>query len=191
MSDTPDPPTVTPDVRSWITRFFDAIGWTEQIADDIAQGQENAAAEAAFDAIADVRANRRITDSRGGRGTVSITEVNGQTYVGVNSTNFTEEDRALAQSWENALEIPAGPAGRFARQVLYHAEAHTLMQIHRDSGGQMPAEMTIYVDRIACSACQNTLPDLVRVMGIETLTVRLDDGRIATVTSDGFFGDWQ
>lgn len=189
MSDNPDP--ASPAQRSWTAAFFAAIGWGEPSAEVRARQQENAAAEAAFDAIADFRSTRRITDSRGRRGTVSITEVNGQHYVGVNSANFTDADRALAKSWETDLGVPRGPAGNFARQVLYHAEAHTLMQIYQDSNGQMPTELTLYVDRIACSACQNTLPDLVEIMGIETLTLRLDDGRIATVTRDGFEGDWQ
>lgn len=189
MSDNPDP--ASPEQRSWANAFFAAIGWVGPSAEDLAIEQENAAAEAAFDAIADFRSTRRITDSRDGPGTVSITEVNGRQYIGVNSANFTDADRALAKSWETDLGVPRGPAGNFARQVLYHAEAHTLMQIYEDADGQMPAELTLYVDRIACSACQNTLPELVRTMGIETLTLRLNDGRIAIVTEDGFEGDWQ
>ncbi len=191
MSDTPDPPPVSPDIRSWANAFFAAIGWAERSPEDIAREQANAAAEAAFDAIADFRATRHITDSKGGAGTVSITEVDGQRYIGVNSENFDEADRERARQWEGTLGIQAGRPGSFARQALYHAEAHTLMQIYENTDGEMPAELTLYVDRIACSSCQNTLPIIISAMGIETLTIRLAKGRIATVTEEGFVGDWQ
>ena len=148
-------------------------------------------ADEAFDAISDFRSTRTITDAQGGTGTVYITEINGQRYVGVNSTNFTDADRALSKKWEAELGIPAGPAGNFQRQTLYHAEANTLMKIYNDTGGQMPSNVTIYVDRIACSSCQNNLPNLVDAMGVQNLTIKLPDGRSALVTKDGFVGDWQ
>lgn len=65
-------------------------------------------ADEAFDAISDFRSTRTITDAQGGTGTVSITEINGQRYVGVNSTNFTEADRALSKQWEAEIGILLG-----------------------------------------------------------------------------------
>ena len=97
----------------------------------------------------------------------------------------------MSKKWEAELGIPAGPAGNFQRQTLYHAEANTLMKIYNDTGGQMPSNVTIYVDRIACSSCQNNLPNLVDAMGVQNLTIKLPDGRSALVTKDGFVGDWQ
>jgi hypothetical protein len=65
------------------------------------------------------------------------------------------------------------------------------MKIYDDTGGQMPSNLTIYVDRIACSSCQNNLPNLIENMGVENLTIKLPDGRSAVVTKGGFVRDWQ
>ncbi|EAQ45715.1 hypothetical protein MED193_08678 [Roseobacter sp. MED193] len=89
------------------------------------------------------------------------------------------------------MEVPKGKKGTFERQAMYHAEAHTLMQIYTKTGGNMPPVLTIYVDRVACSSCQAVLPDLVKNMGIDTLKIVLSDRRQPVVTKDGFFGDWQ
>ena len=149
----------------------------------------------AFSSIQTLRGSRRITDSRGGDGTVSITTVkvgdSEEVVIGVNSTNFSEADHALVKHWEERMEVPKGKKGTFERQAMYHAEAHTLMQIYTKTGGNMPPVLTIYVDRVACSSCQAVLPDLVKDMGIDTLKIVLPDRRQAVVTKDGFFGDWQ
>lgn len=149
----------------------------------------------AFRSIQALRGSRKITDSRGGDGTVSITTVKigerEEVVIGVNSSNFSDADHALVKHWEERMEVPKGKKGTFERQAMYHAEAHTLMQIYTKTGGNMPPVLTIYVDRVACSSCQAVLPDLVKNMGIDTLKIVLPDRRQAVVTKDGFFGDWQ
>ena len=94
----------------------------------------------AFDAINDFRGRTTITDANGGTGTVAVTEVNGQKYFGVNSTNLTNADKNLARSWRERLGLTRGQD-----QVVFHAEAHSLMRADARTEGNLPPNVTLYV----------------------------------------------
>ena len=124
-----------------------------------------------------------ITDANGGYGTVSaIAGPDGQ-VLGVNSTNFTQADLEMARAWRDRLDIPS-TSGR--AQFLFHAEAHSLMQLHQRRGGDMPAEVTLYVDRPTCPFCQSGLPSMMDEMGIQRMVLEFSNGTRAEIV-DGVF----
>ena len=142
------------------------------------------------------RENNSVTDSHGGEGTVAATKIGDETIVGVNSHNFTDEQRAIVKAWEKKLKIPAGKAGANSRQALYHAEAHTLIQVFMKTNGNPPKNLTIYIDKLACNNCRKFLPKLLKDMGINSLTIieqkRGSTGaaRTAVVTQQRFQPGW-
>jgi len=142
--------------------------------------------DTARQAITDLRSTVAIGDTtRGveeGAGTVALIEVDGQRLFGVNSGNLPDGDLELARAWAETLGI----SSPFAQQMVFHAEAHALMRMHQQLGGQMPAEVVMYVDRMSCSACQTNLPELAEAMNIERLELRFTDGRVSVI-EDGQF----
>ena len=117
-----------------------------------------------------------------GLGTVSFVEVNGRRVFGVNSTALVRDvDKNLARAWRTRLGFNQGQA-----QALFHAEAHSLMRAYQKTGGKLPRELTLHVDRLTCGPCQGALPDLIREMGIERLIIRTKSGRIGEIVGDTF-----
>ncbi|MCF6178853.1 MAG: deaminase [Geopsychrobacter sp.] len=137
----------------------------------------------AFDIIRDFRGRTIITDANGGRGTVAVTEINGNKYFGVNSINLTNSDKMLARSWRDRLGLTRGQD-----QVLFHAEAHSLMRAYDRANGNLPQNIVLYVDRASCGTCQTYLPALISEMGISNLTLNFSSGRSAIIRN-GIF-DW-
>jgi deoxycytidylate deaminase len=73
-------------------------------------------------------------------------------------------------------------------QVVFHAEAHSLMRAYDRANGNLPQNIVLYVDRTSCGTCQTYLPDLVSEMGISNLTLNFSSGRSAIIRN-GIF-DW-
>lgn len=117
-----------------------------------------------------------ISDASGGVGTVAMVEVNGQTFVGVNSHNLNGgEGMAL----NRAIAQDAGIASNsFSNQTAFHAETHALLQAREANGGTMPEAVTIYSDRAPCGACVQNLGAVADQMGIKDLRIQTTDGRV-------------
>jgi tRNA(Arg) A34 adenosine deaminase TadA len=65
-------------------------------------------------------------------------------------------------------------------QFLLHGEAHALMQAHAQLG-ELPKQVTIYVDRYTCNMCASEdkgLGLLRQLYGIDTLTVISSESRV-------------
>lgn len=117
-----------------------------------------------------------------GLGTVAYVEAGGRRVFGVNSTSLVRDvDKNLARTWRTKLGFNAGQA-----QALFHAEAHSLMRAYEKLNGAMPKNITMYVDRLTCGPCQSALPDLIKSMGIETLTIQTKSGRVGEITGGIF-----
>ncbi|MDL2182701.1 hemagglutinin repeat-containing protein [Pseudomonas sp. ChxA] len=98
-------------------------------------------------------------------GTVAVVEVNGQKVFGVNSSALINDaDKNLARQWRDKMGFNQGEG-----QVVFHAEAYSLMRAYEKTGGNLPAQMTLYVDRQTCGNCKQYLPELMHEMKIDTL----------------------
>ncbi|EBA11190.1 deaminase [Roseobacter sp. CCS2] len=149
-------------------------------------GQETVAAlfgfgDEAFGAISDFRSRTTITDAQGGTGTVAVAEINGQRYFGVNSTNLSDADRNLGRQWRDRLGLTRGQD-----QVVFHAEAHSLMRAYERTNGNMPSNLTLYVDRNSCGVCQTYLPRMADEMGITNLNLSFSSGRSGVIRNGTF-----
>ncbi|MEQ9411555.1 MAG: deaminase [Fuerstiella sp.] len=155
---------------------------------------KNAPARSAWDTIDRFGSGKRgmqelgdVIPVRGdGLGTVAYVEVGGRKVFGVNSTALVNDaDKALGRMWRDRLGFNAGQA-----QALFHGEAHSLMRAYQKTGVNLPAEMSLYVDRLTCGPCQGSLPTLVKEMGIRKLTIRTKDGHIGDII-DGIWQGWR
>jgi hypothetical protein len=115
---------------------------------------------------------------------------------GVNSSIISKvsdagkRTRKLGYDWADKLGLQYG-VGR--GQFLTHGEAMALMRAYKKTGGKMPSEMTMYVDRETCSFCApengGALADLVQAMGIDKLTIYMKNGEVLRVSGGRFV--WQ
>ena len=124
-----------------------------------------------------------------GNGTVSFVDIDGNPVFGVNSTNLARDiDKNLGRDWASTLDLQYG---RGTGQFLTHAEAHSLMRAYDKTGGNLPANMSMYVDRASCSFCRapDALPRMAREMGVENLTLHFKDGRTGIIRNGAF--EWQ
>ena len=57
------------------------------------------------------------------------------------------------------------------------------MRAYEKTGGNLPAKMTMYVDRLTCSICSTYLPELMHEMKVDTLDIVMKNGAKVTVNS--------
>lgn len=110
-----------------------------------------------------------------GNGTVSLFKHNRQNTFGVNSSLLSDNSKDLARKWRKQLGFGNGKA-----QFLFHAEAHSLMRAY-DKFGSFPKNVDIFVDRITCSNCKAYLPDLLKEMGVDELTIHQKNGKKVSI----------
>jgi hypothetical protein len=121
-----------------------------------------------------------------GKGTVAFVEVNGKPVFGVNSSTLVRDaDKNLGRYWADSLGLKYGQG---TGQYLTHGEAHSLMRAYEKAGGNMPANMNMFVDRYSCSFCRDpkALPDLAQKMGIQNLNLTFKDGSSAVIKNGRF-----
>ncbi|WP_304957226.1 RHS repeat-associated core domain-containing protein [Xenorhabdus sp. PB30.3] len=106
-------------------------------------------------------------------GTVAFFEMNGRRIFGVNSGTLIKKDKALGKKWNEKIDyLSKDEKGTSA----FHAEGHALMRAYEKSGGVMPKEITMYVDRQTCGHCERFLPALMKEMGIEQMKLFSKNG---------------
>jgi hypothetical protein len=128
-------------------------------------------------------------------GTVAFTEINGQKIFGTNTTLGLEKlngnNRVLRENTLKRIQNELGElqdvnyGTKTKTMFLTHAEAEALIKTAEKFNGKLPKEMTLFVDRITCGECQEGLPLLVKLYGIEKLTVRDSHGYIYTISKQG------
>jgi len=152
--------------------------------------EANAPRRTPWQVIDDFRSHKRGMNELGdtipvrgdGLGTVAFVEINDHRVFGVNSTALVRDaDKDLGRMWRDQLGFNQGQA-----QSLFHGEAHSLMRAYEKLGGQMPSQLTLYVDRLTCGPCQGALPDLLDAMGIQRLIIRTKKGRVGEITNGTF-----
>lgn len=126
----------------------------------------------AQEAIAAVRAGAKppITSAESNDGTVAVViGKDGKPHVGLNSYNFDHADLALQRRIAADLGYPTTGVRR--REMVFHAEANSLM--NAAAAGQIdPAQpVTIYTDRSPCGSCRQDFGKIASYYGISDLTV--------------------
>ena len=109
-------------------------------------------------------------------GTVSFLLVNGEPVYGVNSSVRDKQADALCHKYhKKLLTVPDTKMnihyGWGTAQIFTHAEAASLITAYEQYGDQLGTEVTLYVDRETCSICRAHLPELMRHIGVEKLTI--------------------
>jgi hypothetical protein len=146
----------------------------------------------AFDTIDQFRTKKGGLDELGdsipikgdGNGTVAFVEVNGKPIFGVNSSTLVRDaDKNLGRSWIDRLGLSKGKD-----QIVWHGEGHSLMRAYEKTGGKLPENMTMFVDRVSCANCRTHLPKRTEEMGVKNLTLNFKNGRSGKI-SDGKF-EW-
>lgn len=124
-----------------------------------------------------------VSDSRGNQGTVAAVQIDGQTFVGLNSHNYQGGDAlALNRQLSADLGMTDQP---FHRQVAFHAEADALLQARAQNGGAMPDSVTLFTDNPPCASCQQNLGTVADEMGIKALRIEVSDGSVWTLNANG------
>lgn len=59
----------------------------------------------------------------------------------------------------------------------------TPISLYEKTGGNLPAQMTLYVDRQTCGTCKQYLPELMHEMKIDTVNVVMKNGQRVTIDS--------
>jgi hypothetical protein len=144
--------------------------------------------DAAFQKIDDFRAGKDGMEPLGdtipkvgdGQGTVALLDLNGNPVYGVNSTLGSEADMNMARGWRDTMQEDYG-WGAGKSQTLFHAEGQSLMKAYNMTGGSLPEEMNMYVDRLSCGTCQNYLSDLMDAMGVKRLNLFFKSGKDAVI----------
>ena len=138
-------------------------------------------ADNAFDTIDQFRKNKTGFDELGdtipvrgdGQGTVAFVDVGGTPIFGVNSSTLVNDvDKNLSREWRDRLGFNQGEG-----QVVFHAEAHSLIRAFDKSDGNLPSTINLFVDRQTCGNCQRFLPELMHEMGVDTLNITMKNGR--------------
>lgn len=112
-------------------------------------------------------------------GTVAVIEVDGRKIFGVNSSALiNNSDKELGRQWRDVVGLSKGKD-----IVVFHAEAHSLMRAYEKTGGNLPAKMTMYVDRLTCGICSKYLPELMHEMKVDTLDIVMKNGTKVTINS--------
>ena len=116
-----------------------------------------------------------------GLGTVSFIENGGKRFFGVNSSLLSDVSKDLGRKVFTMMQDQgylkgATAYGNGAAQVLTHAEAHSLMRMWQKLGPNMPAEVTIFVDRYTCANCQKYLGQVAATLGVKSLNVVTKSG---------------
>ncbi|MCQ2995017.1 hemagglutinin repeat-containing protein [Pseudomonas syringae] len=141
----------------------------------------------AFDTIDAFRSHKKGMEELGDTipvrgdnlGTVAVVEVNGQKVFGVNSSALLNDaDKNLGRQWREKMGFNQGEG-----QVVFHAEAHSLMRAYEKTGGKMPSEMTLYVDRKTCGNCARYLPEIMHEMKIDVVNLVMKNGQKVTINS--------
>lgn len=118
----------------------------------------------------------RVPVKGDGLGTVALIENEGRQFFGVNSSILSDASKDLGREvfsmmQKQGLLKGATAYGQGAAQVLTHAEAHALMRMWQKLGPNMPAEVTIFVDRYTCANCQKYLGEVAKTLGVKNLKV--------------------
>ena len=117
-----------------------------------------------------------------GTGTVAVVDLKGRPVFGVNSTALVRDaDKNLARQWAKKLGWDTGKA-----QTLFHGEGHALLRANEISGGQLPSELNMYVDRYSCAICRANLPDLTEALGVKKLNLFFKDGSTSVIENGKF-----
>jgi hypothetical protein len=129
----------------------------------------------------------RIPIPGDGLGTVAVVVVRGQRFFGVNSSVLSDSSKNLGRQifdlmqsrglWSGLENAPRW-YGDGVAQILTHAEALALMRAWRACRGNLPAELTLYVDRYTCGNCQQYMPRLMQALGIKKLTIIPKNGEV-------------
>ncbi len=157
---------------------------------EVEAGREPLSKEQAFGLVDRVRERVDGMDPLGetipkrgdGKGTVAIVEGEGgaRTAVGLNSSLVSEASKRLGrdafpQMKANGLLGKAKAFGQGEGQVLTHAEAHALLRAKEL--GRLGRVVRLFVDRETCANCRKYLPDLMKHLGIEKLTIIMKNGK--------------
>jgi hypothetical protein len=110
-----------------------------------------------------------------------LIENEGKQFFGVNSSILSDASKDLGREvftmmQKEGLLKGATAYGQGAAQVLTHAEAHSLMRMWQKLGPNMPAEVTIFVDRYTCANCQKYLGEVAKTLGVKSLKVVTKSG---------------
>ncbi len=139
-----------------------------------------------FEALGD-----RVPQRGDGLGTVALVEGGGTRHVfGVNSSSLSESSKDLGRKVFSDMKSKGffpdtKHYGQGAAQVLTHAETHALMRAWENSGRRLGKSVTLFVDRFTCANCRIALPDVMRYMGIEELTIVTKSGVVIPLRVGG------
>jgi hypothetical protein len=96
------------------------------------------------------------------------------------------EQHIIPKAGENQVGIIESPEMGFNQgeaQVVFHAEAYSLIRAYEKTGGNLPAQMKLYVDRQTCGPCKQYLPELMHEMKIDIISLVMKNGEKVTVNS--------
>jgi hypothetical protein len=117
-----------------------------------------------------------------GRETVAFVDVAGQRFFGINGTLLTDAEHNLGREVYKAMKKQgllekAANCGGGSSQSLFHGEGQALMNAWDRNGKSLPKTMEMFVDRYTCAPCRSSLPELMKYLGVDTLTIYSKDGR--------------
>jgi hypothetical protein len=122
--------------------------------------------------------------------TVAFIQEGGNIYWGVNSTERSVQEDAVAKQVfsdmkaANAFDpykVPFYGAG--ASNFLTHGEAFAIISYYKLKGGPIPSTFNCYVDRHTCRACLKFLPLLLKYLNIAQIVFYSKDGLSETVNA--------
>ena len=168
------------------------LGASADASPALRQALRSLAGEAVWPgAIEDQQAIREIANYRqqtgmpayqwrpGETGTVAYVEVGGQRFYGhntglerkyLNTDNRALREAALEEIQNKTGQLKGFKYGDWDVRFLTHAEAEALIKAHAQFG-RLPERMTLYVDRITCNNCEESLPLLVEAYGVKELRI--------------------
>ena len=124
-----------------------------------------------------------IPKKNDGNGTMAVIELDGEPIFGVSSDFLLngDADKTVSKTWQHLSDNYSDEAESF-----HHGEAHALFRAYRVKHGKLPENMTMYVDRMSCPNCHDMIPNLMKSLDINNLTIVFKNGRIADVTKQKF-----
>jgi hypothetical protein len=168
------------------------LGASADASPALRQALRSLAGEAVWPgAVEDQQAIREIANYRqqtgmpayqwrpGETGTVAYVEVGGRRFYGhntglerkyLNTDNRALREAALAEIQNKTGQLKNFKYGDWDVRFLTHAEAEALVKAHAQFG-RLPERMTLYVDRITCNNCEESLPLLVEAYGVKELRI--------------------
>lgn len=128
------------------------------------------------------------------RGTVSMLEIDGQTYFGSNSrlSLYKTRDRLEADAMREVLlhkypDLVSNNDTEIPMDALYHAETNVLQRAAREHGGSLAGRtLKVFTDRPMCNSCPKILPKVGLELGNPTVTFIDRRGKVSTMRN----GKW-